>query len=236
MSDYKNDSNFAYTVINHGNDKISFDHKFYQAVRNGLILKNKSLPSWLIFDNKGSEIFSKIASSPYYLPAVCESEILKENAERISDMISEEPFQLIELGAGDGNKTKILIQKFIDKKKSFHYYPIDISYGSISKIIIDMKSRYYSSGLKVTGLIGDYFLGLKGLPGIPKYRKIVLFLGLTLNNMAFSDSKKFFRRLRNYLGGKDLVLIGFDLIKSPKILFKTYNDSNGLFEKLNIHL
>tara|TARA_B100000686_G_scaffold349336_1_gene442473 strand:+ start:1476 stop:2495 length:1020 start_codon:yes stop_codon:yes gene_type:complete len=236
MPGYTNESSFNYKDLSNENEGVSVDQKISQAVLNGLTLKNKRLPSWLIFDNKGSEIFSKISNSACYLPAVCEFEIIRNNAEAISDMISEKPFQLVELGSGDGEKTKLLIQKFINKNKSFHYYPIDISYGAISSLIHDMKLRFHSSELKVSGLIGDYFSGLKSLPRNLNYRKIILFLGITLNNMPFGEAKLFFRRLRKHLGKKDLVLIGFDLVKSPVVLYKTYNDSRGLFNKLNLHL
>ena len=171
-----------------------------------------------------------------YLPAVCETEILKTHANTISEMVVGEPFQLVELGAGNGEKTQILIRKFINNKSIFQYYPIDISHGAVSNLVKTMEAQYENDNLEVTGLIGDYFVGLKSLPHIPKYRKFVLFLGITLNNLTFREAKLFLRRLHNSLNEKDLVLIGFDLKKDPRTLNTSYNDSEGLFEKLNLHL
>ena len=65
---------------------------------------------------------------------------------------------------------------------------------------------------------------------------MVLFLGVTLNNMTPLDTNIFLGKLHKSLNKQDLVLIGFDLIKSPKIIYNAYNDSKGLFEKFNLHL
>ena len=85
-------------------------------------------------------------------------------------------------------------------------------------------------------MVGDYFVGLKNLTKKPNHRNMVLFLGVTLNNMTPLDANVFLRKLHKSLNKQDLVLIGFDLIKSPKIIYNAYNDSKGLFEKFNLHL
>ena len=54
--------------------------------------------------------------------------------------------------------------------------------------------------------------------------------------MAPLDANFFLRILHNSLNKQDLLLIGFDLIKNPKILYNAYNDPKGLFEKFNLHL
>ena len=43
----------------------------------------------------------------------------------------------------------------------------------------------------------------------------------------------FLKKLHKSLNKQDLLLIGFDLMKNPKILFNAYNDSKGLFEKFS---
>ena len=48
---------------------------FASEVIEGLSKENKRLPSWLIFDDQGSEIFQKITELEDYHPAVCEMEI-----------------------------------------------------------------------------------------------------------------------------------------------------------------
>ena len=225
---------FEYKVLD--NDNFSVDNIFEQAVLDGLSRDEKCLPSWLIFDSRGSEIFKEITESPEYLPAICEFEIFNTHLNTITNLFSKQPFQLIELGSGDGGKTQILIENILKKKIDLHYYPIDISEGAISSLVTTLKSRHANSTLKVHGLVGDYFVGLKNLTKNQSFKNIVLFLGVTLNNMTPTDAKDFLRKLHTSLNKQDLLLIGFDLMKNPKILYNAYNDSKSLFEKFNLHL
>ena len=227
---------FEYKVLNIDADSFSVDSQFAQAVLEGLSRERKCLPSWLIFDDRGSEIFKEITESPEYLPAACEFEIFNTHQNAITDLISKQPFQLIELGSGDGGKTQILIENIVNKKMNLQYYPIDISEGAIRDLVATLKSKYANTTLKVNGLVGDYFIGLKNLTKNQSCRNLVLFLGVTLNNMVPPDTDIFLRRLHKSLNKQDLLLIGFDLMKNPKILYNAYNDSKDLFEKFNLHL
>ena len=227
---------FEYKILNIDADSFSVENQFAHAVLEGLSKKNKCLPSWLIFDNQGSEIFKEITKSQEYLPAVCEFEIFNNHINTITNLISGQPFQLIELGSGDGGKTKLLIENVVKNKIDLQYYPIDISEGAIRGLVSTLKSKYLNTTLKVNGLVGDYFVGLNNLTKKQNQRNVVLFLGVTLNNMTPPDASIFLKKLHKSLNKQDLLLIGFDLIKSPKIIHNAYNDSRGLFEKFNLHL
>ena len=217
-------------------DSLSIESKFAKTVLEGLDLKQKRLPSWLIFDSRGSEIFKEITELPEYLPATCEYEIFHIHKQIITELISKGPFQVIELGAGGGGKTKILIENILKTQADFHYYPIDISEGAIKSLVNDFKLNFSNTSLKLTGLISDYFEGLKNITTRGIQRNLVLFLGVTLNNMDPPEAKTFLQKLHHALNDKDYVLIGFDLMKNPKLLYGAYNDSKGLFEKFNLHL
>ena len=64
----------------------------------------------------------------YYLTG-CEYEILKSNKENLRQQFAADGsiFDLIELGAGDGLKTEILLRHFSEHHTSFQYMPVDIS-------------------------------------------------------------------------------------------------------------
>jgi L-histidine Nalpha-methyltransferase len=227
---------FKYEILNSDANSFSVENQFAQAVLEGLSKKNKCLPSWLIFDNRGSEIFKEIAESQEYLPAVCEFEIFNKQIDTITGLISKQPYNLIELGSGDGGKTQLFIKDIIKNKIDLTYYPIDISEGAIRSLVETLKSKYKNTTLKVNGLVGDYFVGLKNLTKKTDNRNLVLFLGVTLNNMSPSGASIFLKKLHKTLNKKDLLLIGFDLMKNPKIIHNAYNDSKGLFEKFNLYL
>ncbi len=225
---------FKVKVLQSETKIFSSEEHFAQTVNEGLSLKNKCLPSWLIFDNTGSEIFKKITELEEYLPAACEFEIIHHHKNHISKLITEKQFNLIELGAGDGCKTKILIEHFLNKKLDFHYFPIDISNGAITNLVKSLENNHSDTSLQTTGLIGDYFEGLKAITQNESKQNLILFLGVTLNNMGLEKTRSFLKNLRGSLSPKDFLLTGFDLMKKPKLLYSAYN--NALFEEFNLHL
>ena len=133
---------FECKILNNDTDSFSVENQIAHAVLEGLSKKNKCLPSWLIFDNQGSAIFKEITKSPEYLPAACEFEIFNKHINTITKLISDQQFQLIELGSGDGGKTQLLIESIVNKKIDLQYYPIDISEGAIRDLVSTLKSKY----------------------------------------------------------------------------------------------
>tara|TARA_Y100000590_G_scaffold228575_1_gene257893 strand:+ start:339 stop:1286 length:948 start_codon:yes stop_codon:yes gene_type:complete len=208
--------------------------QFEDAVLKGLSLKKKKLPSWLIFDSNGSEIFDQITKLESYHPSKCEKEIFNTHKSKFSKIFSSIPSHLVELGSGNGEKTIILIKQLLEDEVNVQYTPIDISEGAIKKLNNTINKKFGDSRLKVSGWVGDYFEGLNSISKNDKLRKMVLFLGVTLNNMDIPDAKSFLNKLNKSLGYGDLLLVGFDLMKDPKLLSQSYNDK--LFEKLNLHL
>ena len=213
---------------------INSEEQLASTVDKGLSLKRKCLPSWLIFDSAGSEIFKKITELEEYLPAACEFEIIRNHKSDIAKLVNSNTFNLIELGSGDGCKTRILIEHFLSQKLNFHYFPIDISNGAVTNLVRLLENDHPDTSLKVTGLTGDYFEGLKTITQEGSTQNLVLFLGVTLNNMNTNDAHSFLKCLRDSLGPKDYLLTGFDLMKNPKLLYSAYN--NELFEEFNLHL
>ena len=114
------------------------------------------------------------------------------------------------------------------------YTPIDISEGAINNLTTALNKKFSNLSLNITGWVGDYFDGLASITNNEKARKMVLFLGVTLNNMDIPDAKSFLNNLHQSLRQGDLLLIGFDLMKNPKLLNQSYNDK--LFEEFNLHL
>ncbi len=204
---------------------------FADAVLKGLSLKNRKLPSWLIFDSRGSEIFKQITELENYHPSRCELEIFNTHKATLSKIFSNSSNHLVELGSGDGDKTMILIEQLLSDGIELQYTPIDISKGAINNLINALNKKFPTSKLNATGLVADYF---EGLATIEKAKKMVLFLGVTLNNMDIPDAKAFLKKLRGTLQTDDYLLMGFDLMKNPKLLHQSYNDE--LFEKFNLHL
>jgi dimethylhistidine N-methyltransferase len=217
-----------------GTNASSDDSQFAQTVLEGLSTEQKRLPSWLIFDDRGSEIFKEITELKNYHPSVCEFEIFHAHKQTILDILSRESFQLIELGAGDGRKTLVLLEHFLTNGMKIHYAPIDISEGAIKHLVAGLESKFDGTSLTVNGLVADYFQGLDALAG--DRSNLVLFLGSTIGNRDYPGAERFLSGLWNSLNAGDYVMIGFDLMKNPKLLYMAYNDPKGVFEKFNLYL
>ncbi len=65
----------------------------------------------------------------YYI-SNSEGEMLRDNASSMLEACGHQKFNLIDLGAGDGTKTKILLEKAVQESYQLEYIPIDISYDS----------------------------------------------------------------------------------------------------------
>ena len=78
----------------------------------------------------------------------------------------------------------------------------------------------------------EYFQGLTAVPREQFERNFVFFLGSTIGNQDYPNAGKFLRRLWDSLNDGDYVMIGFDLMKNPKLLYNAYNDAGGVFSKI----
>jgi len=200
----------------------------------GLSADPKYLSSKYFYDARGSKIFAQIMRMPEYYLTDCELEIFQNHKQQIAQAFGNpiNEFELIELGAGDGLKTKILLTHLLDYNYSFKYIPIDISPKAIYDLQHDLAKNL--PALRFDGLIGDYFQLIAGLNGLKK--KVVLFLGSNIGNFDEEKSIHFLRQLNEVLNPGDQLLIGFDLKKDPEIILPAYNDPHGLTAAFNLNL
>ena len=214
----------------------STNDEFAQTVIEGLSKEQKILPSWLIFDDRGSEIFQEIVELENYHPAVCEFEIFRTHKQTIANIISDEALQVIDLGSGDARKSKVLLEYLVQNNLRIHFIPIDISSGAVRNLVASLESEFTNTSLTVTGIAAEYFQGLEAVPREQFKRNFVFFLGSTIGNQDYPAAGRFLRKLSGSLNEGDFVMIGFDLMKNPKLLYRAYNDPKGVFQKFNLNL
>ncbi len=200
----------------------------------GLSEERKRLPSRYIYDDRGSELFQQIMELPEYYLTECEFDVLRNNKEEIFELISNEQFNLVELGAGDGRKTSILVEHFLAKNAEFRYVPVDISEGAMKYLMNVMTEKF--PNLQIEGIVAEYFNGLKWLSRFTDRRNLVLFLGSNLGNFNKPQSRVFLRNLWNTLNEGDYLLTGFDLKKDIDLMLGAYNDSKGITKEFNLNL
>ncbi|MDY6967078.1 MAG: L-histidine N(alpha)-methyltransferase [Spirochaetota bacterium] len=209
-------------------------HDFALNVLLGLSQYPKSVPSRYLYDAEGDKLFQQIMNLPEYYLTQCEFEILQNHKDQIIDLVFEDQTNLIELGAGDGQKTEILLEHLINIDLNFEYVPIDISESSIKGLVSGLKKSYPE--MKIEGLVAEYFEGLKWLSCDNQGHNVVLFLGSSIGNFSHSEARVFLFSLWNALNDGDIILIGFDLKKDIQTLTKAYNDSQGITARFNLNL
>jgi len=89
----------------HQSNETTWQNKLLSDVLKGLSATPKHLPSKYFYDDEGSRLFQKIMALPEYYLTRAEVEILSRYREDIAQCVANQPFTLIELGAGDGTKT-----------------------------------------------------------------------------------------------------------------------------------
>jgi L-histidine Nalpha-methyltransferase len=211
-------------------------NEFANDVLKGLSANPKHLLSKYFYDERGSELFKKIMHMPEYYLTDCEMEIIKTHKQNIFETISDKikTFELIELGAGDGMKTKILLKHLYESKADFRYIPIDISATAIENLELEIKALFPE--INVSGQIGDYFHLLEEMSRKSCALKVLMFLGSNIGNMEHEESLEFLSKLRAVMNRHDVLLIGFDLKKDPEIIKNAYNDPHGITAAFNLNL
>ncbi len=230
-----NTQDLHYRVLENG-DKLYKNnrHKFAMDVLTGLSESRKKLPTEYIYDKNGSELFRKIMKLPEYYLTRSETELLRINRNQMREALDNGQLNLIELGAGDGQKTRLLIENFLRNGVEFKYIPIDISESAMDGLIGQFTREF--KHLKTEGIVSDYFSGLNWLSNITSRQNLVLFLGSNIGNFSPVKLKRFLSRLWHMLNDGDLVLIGFDLKKDIRIMEAAYDDSQGITADFNLNL
>ncbi|NMM48224.1 L-histidine N(alpha)-methyltransferase [Marinigracilibium pacificum] len=214
----------------------TYDKVLAKAVIDGLSQKNKSLPSWLFYDKKGDKLFQQIMKMPEYYLTETERSIIEKNRDNfLHDFEGKDhQFDLIELGAGDGTKTEILLKHFYVQNARFRYIPIDIS----PDVLIDLENRLnkHLPDLIVIPKPKSFYDALDDLDDKSKVKRVLLFMGGNIGNFTLDDATNFIQELSNRLRPEDELFVGFDLKKDPRQIQAAYDDSQGITRAFNLNL
>lgn len=205
-----------------------------KEVKKGLSAPHKHLPSMFMYDEEGDRIFQQIMALEEYYLTRSEMNILLHQGHEIVKHIKGEKFDLIELGSGDGLKTKILIDKLIEAGIDFSYNPIDISLHSLEELTGRLLGIY--PYLDINPINTDYFKALDRFEDDPEKPKAVLFLGSNIGNLTKTEALDFLIKMRERLHPNDVLALGVDLKKNPKVIAKAYNDELGVTKSFNLNV
>ena len=216
--------------------KRAKENTFAEDVRKGLSSNPKRLSSKYFYDDEGSRLFVEIMKLPEYYLTRSETEIFTEQTAEICSAFGspDEEFDLVELGAGDGTKTAILIQHLLNNGYKFRFNPIDISREALNFLEANFAERF--PDLEFRAAEGDYFEEIAELNQNDERKKVLMFLGSNVGNFRGRSAVRFYKGLREVMSQDDLVFSGFDLHKNPKTIINAYDDANGITARFNLNL
>lgn len=215
--------------------KTTYISAFEKEVTEGLTAFPKYLSSKYIYDKKGDKLFQDIMAMPTYYLTDCEFEIFETQKEAIVKAFTDKNgFDLIELGAGDGKKTKVLLKHLVDRDDKFTYLPIDISQNVLDGLKESVEKEI--PGVAINPQQGTYFEILEDVASYNSRKKVIMVLGSNIGNLLHPQAIIFLSNIQKAMRGNDLLFMGFDQKKNPQTILDAYNDPEGVTAAFNKNL
>jgi dimethylhistidine N-methyltransferase len=202
-----------------------------EVVQRGLRLQPKRLPSWLFYDERGSQLFEDICDQPEYYLTRAEIDLLNVHAGDIADVLGED-VRLIEYGSGSAIKTRMLLEQL---HSPVSYMPVEISPEPLRQSVQRFSELFPQ--LAIQPLCADFTRPLR-LPIPPRAprRNVIYFPGSTIGNFEARDAIDLLRKMRNEMGEGGGILIGVDLKKDPAVIEAAYNDKAGVTAEFTLNM
>jgi dimethylhistidine N-methyltransferase len=208
--------------------------RFRSDVLAGLSARPRHLSSLWFYDDEGSRLFQRIMELPEYYLTRCEREILEREAGRIAEPLAGRPCTVVDLGAGDGVKTRLLLRR-LHGSPGLAYAPVDVSAAALEQVVADTGREW--PGVTVLPVAAEYAEALRRLRAREPGRTLLaLLLGSNIGNLESAGALGLLREIRRALRPGDWALVGFDLVKDPEVLRRAYDDAQGVTAAFNLNL
>lgn len=209
--------------------------RFRREVLDGLERPQRTLPSEWFYDEAGSRLFQRIMRLPGYYPTRVETAIFEQHAGAMLAAVPGDLSAVVDLGAGDGAKTSLLLAAARSRAASVVYAPVDVSRTALSSAAQRMGAAW--PDLPVRPIQAGYVAGL-AQAAVASVRGPLLaaLLGSNLGNLEWTAAIDLLRALRLALRPGDCFLLGFDLLKDEAVLRAAYDDPEGVTAAFNLNL
>ncbi|MEZ5855694.1 MAG: L-histidine N(alpha)-methyltransferase [Hyphomicrobiaceae bacterium] len=206
------------------------EHDLLHVVLRGLGQSQKTLPPYLFYDARGSELFEAITRLPEYYQTRTEISILDANARDIAASIPDGSV-LIELGSGSSIKTELILAAKPDLRA---YIPIDVSSSALDLAEARLLEKFPQ--LDIRPIVGDFKHAI-ALPGdLQSQPRVGFFPGSTIGNSSPREACHLLSTLRTGLLSGGTFIVGADTKKDEEILQRAYDDSAGVTAQFNLNL
>jgi L-histidine Nalpha-methyltransferase len=197
-------------------------------VAQGLSAPQKELSPKYFYDQRGSELFEAITRLPEYYPTRTERALLEGWMPEL--MVQLGTRTLIELGAGNAEKSRIILDAMRAAGSAELYVPIDVSASFLNQTAARLRLEY--PGLRVEPAVADISEELN-LPARMPRPALFAFLGSTIGNFYPPAAIRLLGRVRAAMTAADRFLMGVDLRKDVARIEAAYNDSQGVTAAFN---
>jgi L-histidine N-alpha-methyltransferase len=194
----------------------------------GLSAPQKELSPKYFYDHRGSELFEQITRLPEYYPTRAERAILTSWMPRLIPQLGMRA--LVELGAGNAEKSRIIISAMQTAGTANRYVPIDVSASFLNQTAAQLREEY--PGLTVEPVVADIAEDFERPRGLI-HPALYAFLGSTIGNFYPPAAIRLLSRVRHAMEGNDRLLLGVDLRKDVNRIEAAYNDSQGVTAEFN---
>lgn len=203
----------------------------HRDVRRGLTGRPKRLPPYLFYDEDGSALYERITELPEYYPTRTERAILRQHADEIIELTRRHgPISVVELGAGTSSKSRLILDAVVRQQGACLFVPTDVSRSALEQGARELAKR--SPDVRVLPFLGLHEAAFPRISELAGPR-LVLFIGSSIGNMEDHDAVELLGGLRRALDEQSWLLLGTDLRKSPEVLVRAYDDTQGVTAAFN---
>lgn len=213
------------------------DNSLVDKILLGLSGEKKTLPSGLLYDAAGSELFQRITELPEYYLTRTEKKLL---AARAADIVAAVPFEagrecaLVEFGASDESKAVSLLD--VAGGYFSAYLAIDISPSVLGPIRGRMQASHPQ--IKVETLLADFMQPLAMPRTFADMHRVGFLPGSTIGQFSPAAAVRFLENVRRALRGavRAAFVIGIDQCRDAARVLPAYDDSAGISRAFNLNV
>ncbi|KAF4446375.1 hypothetical protein F53441_9998 [Fusarium austroafricanum] len=172
----------------------------------------RKLPTLLLYNEKGLQIFEDITYLDEYYLTNYEIEVLKNSSAEIASQIP----------AGS--------MAFEEAEKPIQYFALDLSRKELERTLAQVPDFTYVS---CHGLLGTYDDGREWLkhPSLTSRSKCIIHLGSSIGNFTRDDAAEFLGGFAEVITPSDSMIVAVDSCNNPVKVYHAYNDSKGVTHK-----
>jgi L-histidine N-alpha-methyltransferase len=197
-------------------------------VAEGLSLRQKELPPKYFYDQRGSELFEAITRLPEYYQTRTERALLEGWMPELIARLGTRT--LVELGAGNAEKSRVILDAMRAAGTAELYVPIDVSATFLAQTAAQLRREY--PRLLVEPVVADIGEELR-LPRRVPPPALFAFIGGTIGNFYPTAAIRLLARVRAAMTSQDRFLMGVDLRKDIARVEAAYNDAQGVTAEFN---